>query len=230
MATDATTLKRLLVVSPHCDDAILSCGDLLMDRPGATVVTAFAGNPPEGSPLTDWDAAAGFKPGDDVMGTRRREDAAAMKLVRARPVWLEFCDSQYAKPASTADLAAELARVVDVVGATAVMTPLGLFHEDHMRVNEATCQLLRERQDLMGVAYEDAIYRRVPGLLAQRLDTLSREGFSLSRLRLGMGYGSSARKRQAVGCYRSQLRALSSPGGPGFTDAFQTEGFWQLTT
>ncbi|HXH84765.1 MAG TPA: PIG-L family deacetylase, partial [Candidatus Tectomicrobia bacterium] len=28
-----------LVISPHCDDGVLSCGDLLAHSPGATVLT-----------------------------------------------------------------------------------------------------------------------------------------------------------------------------------------------
>ena len=35
-------------------------------------------------------------------------------------------------------------------------------------------------------------------------------------------------KRRAVACYRSQLRALSTPGRPGFADVFATEGYWRL--
>lgn len=41
----AATEDRLLVVSPHLDDAVLSCGCWLASRPGAAVVTVFAGRP-----------------------------------------------------------------------------------------------------------------------------------------------------------------------------------------
>ena len=49
-----------MVLSPHCDDAVFGCGELLADRPGSTVITVFAGRPGSGVPLTRWDAAAGF--------------------------------------------------------------------------------------------------------------------------------------------------------------------------
>jgi LmbE family N-acetylglucosaminyl deacetylase len=45
--------QRLLVVSPHCDDAVLSCGSLLETHPGSAVVTVFAGTQPAGQPLTE---------------------------------------------------------------------------------------------------------------------------------------------------------------------------------
>ena len=40
-------LERVVVVSPHLDDAVLGCGRFLAVHPGATVVTVFAGNPPQ---------------------------------------------------------------------------------------------------------------------------------------------------------------------------------------
>ena len=38
---------------------------------------------------------AGFGPGDDVVGERRREDAAALAVLGAVPRWLDFPDPQY---------------------------------------------------------------------------------------------------------------------------------------
>jgi hypothetical protein len=69
-------LSNLLVLSPHCDDAVLACGEMLEAHPGSVVATVFAGCPPAGAPLTEWDRAAGFQAGDDVMNARRAEDLA----------------------------------------------------------------------------------------------------------------------------------------------------------
>ena len=38
-------LSRLLVISPHFDDTVFSCGHLLAAAPGAVVVTVFGGRP-----------------------------------------------------------------------------------------------------------------------------------------------------------------------------------------
>ena len=76
-------LQRIVVVSPHLDDAVLGCGRFLSAHPGATVVTVFAGNPPKyPEPMRMWDVQSGFAPGDDVMETRRNEDDAALALRR----------------------------------------------------------------------------------------------------------------------------------------------------
>ncbi len=49
-------LARVVVVSPHLDDAVLGCGQLLAAWPGATVVTVFAGKPAVyPTPQREWD-------------------------------------------------------------------------------------------------------------------------------------------------------------------------------
>ena len=44
-------MKPVLVVSPHLDDAVYSAGQFLAGRPGAVVVTMFAG---QGSGVVDF--------------------------------------------------------------------------------------------------------------------------------------------------------------------------------
>ena len=52
--------RPVLAISPHCDDAVFGCGDVLAVHAGAAVVTVFAGSPAPAAALTRWDAAAGF--------------------------------------------------------------------------------------------------------------------------------------------------------------------------
>ena len=79
------------VISPHLDDAALSCSLLLLEHPGSVVVTVFAGGPPHVDPLSGWDVACNvFRPGDDVIARRRAEDAEACELLKASPVHLAW--------------------------------------------------------------------------------------------------------------------------------------------
>src|SRR5262247_2386488 len=84
-------LERIAIVSPHLDDAVLGCGRLMARHPGATVVTVYTGKPAAyPDPVTRWDGLAGFAPGEDVLGARKREDEKALAQLGARPVWLDF--------------------------------------------------------------------------------------------------------------------------------------------
>jgi len=217
----------MLVISPHCDDAVFGCGALLARHPGACVVTVFAGRPHHDESLTAWDAAAGFQAGEDVMGKRREEDRAALAVLRARPVWLDFCDSQYARSPSARDVATALDEVIRREAATTAVVPLGLFHSDHQLAHEAALQARRAHPACIWLTYEDAIYRRIPGLVDARLAELAAAGLRPVPFTPD-GRADDSAKRAAIACYPSQLRALSRPGYPGFEDAFAPERYWRL--
>ena len=114
------------VISPHLDDGVLSCGDLLAVCPGTLLVTVFAGTPTDET-LTSWDAASGFAEGDDVMAARRQEDAAACVLLGAQPCWLPYRDAQYGEPAERNDVAAYL----ESLGWQSVGTPMAQLLADN---------------------------------------------------------------------------------------------------
>jgi LmbE family N-acetylglucosaminyl deacetylase len=216
----------LIVVSPHLDDAVLGCGELIAHHPGAVVVTVFAGRPPTGAPLPPWDQAAGFCAGDDVIGARRSEDLAALRSLGARAVWLDFLDVQYGESPAVDAVAASLEHALRSAEPRTVCIPLGLFHSDHALVHTAAITLLPHHRGWRWVAYAEPMYRLVPHVLADRLASLRMAGVTAVALD---GVPTSDRKRLAIACYTSQLRALATPGSPGYDDAFAPERYWALT-
>jgi len=218
---------RLVVISPHLDDAVLGCADLLRAHPGAVVVTAFAGRPAAYPELTSWDARAGFEAGDDVVAARRQEDTAALRVLGAQPCWLDFPDPQYGEKPSREALAEALARALDELAPSVVVAPLGMFHDDHILTGDAALDVLAGRPTLTWLAYADAIYRRVPELLAKRLASLRDAGFGLQAVDAS-GQPASQDKRRAVACYRSQVRALEHSWDGGVSDAFEPEQYWRI--
>jgi LmbE family N-acetylglucosaminyl deacetylase len=220
--------KILAVVSPHLDDAVFGCGALIAAHRGSTVITVFAGRPRRPGPLPPWDVDAGFVDGDDVIARRRAEDRRALAVLSARPHWLEFPDAQYGGTPALADVTPALEAAIAATGARTVVVPLGLFHGDHHLAHAAALAVLVRRPDLAWLAYEDAMYRRIPGLLEERLGTLRQAGVSAVRARLDTG-GASRLKPRALAAYRSQLRALATPGRPGHADALAPEGYWRLS-
>jgi LmbE family N-acetylglucosaminyl deacetylase len=189
-----------VVVSPHLDDGVLSCGRLLAGNPGSLVITVLAGSGTSWDEPTEWDATCGFRPGDDVAGARRREDAAALAVVGARPVWLDLLDQQYRDgPTPAAEIAAAIAAVLPA--AVPVVGPLGLIHPDHLAVADAVAMLRARDPDREWWAYADVPYEgRCDGEDDRRSAGLESG--------LPGPLGDPARKRAAIRRYRSQIRGL----------------------
>lgn len=226
MAPMVPSRPRILIVSPHCDDAVFACGSLLQIYPGSTVVTVCASGPVPGGPLTEWDRAGGFQAGDDVMALRRREDARALSLLGSHACWLPFYDSQYRNPTSSSDVARALSAVVETVAPQSLFIPLGLFHSDHRLTSEACLTLRDWYPEFAWYFYEEALYRHIPDLLSERLAYVRTRG--LRARRIDLSPLSTDRKWPAVQCYASQLRALTTPGRPGYEDVFLPERYWMI--
>jgi LmbE family N-acetylglucosaminyl deacetylase len=218
---DVTALAPLTVVSPHLDDAVLSCAGFIAGAPATTVLTVFAGFPPTRDAATPaeflpgttfWDQASGFAPGDDVVGLRRAEDRAALAHLGAVPRWLDFLDSQYvvepAESADPADIAADIRVAVGELRPATIAFPLGLSHTDHERTHEACFLLLKESPELAQnwVAFVDVPYRALHRAQADlRLVRLREMGYDLEPLSFDLG----ERKIAALDEYPSQLMALA---------------------
>lgn len=229
-ATDPAPKRPILVLSPHLDDAVFTCGRLLASVPAPTVATIFAGRPPPDLPLTEWDRASGFRTGDDVVGARREEDRAALGLLGAIPLWLDFRDRQYGPPPAPEAIADRLDGVIRERHPGSVFFPLGLFHSDHQVTYEAALLLMTRLPEFDWVAYEDRLYRRLPGICDEKIEHLRRIGLAPRQVRFSEVAAAPVRKSRAVAQYRSQLRALATPGRPGHQDVFGGEVYWRLAT
>jgi len=205
-------LDRVLVCSPHFDDAALGAAYLLMARPGSTVVTVCGGPPAQyPDPPTEWDALGGFVAGDDVVALRRDEDRAAMAVLGADPVWLDFVDHQYLAPVERADpkeVAVEIERVIDDVRPTAVFLPMGLANPDHVMTHDAGAILAARRDDITWFCYEDSGYKHIPGMLAWRVSKLFASNLWPTPMVVPADLDHD-RKRRAIECYASQLPPLN---------------------
>ena len=214
------------VVSPHLDDAVLSCAQVLGAHPGSVVVTVFSGGPGVVDPLPPWDESAGFGPGDDVTAARRHEDEAALAALGARAVHLGLWDHQYRNPSyGYEEPAGGLDEAVDTALAAAIgahdsiatwLVPLGILHPDHRATAAAALRLARRRPELGWLVYEELPYHVAYGREAAKAAArLEQAGFTLEHVAPGTGpapaTGPSYRqvgKVAAIRCYASQVPAL----------------------
>lgn len=207
------------VVSPHLDDAALSCSLLLAANPGSYVTTVFAGGPPSVRPLTPWDRRARYFPeGADVVGVRRGEDISASALLRAMPIHLMYWDGQYRNESygyqglADAELAeaitAELLSRQPQAPADYWVVPLGLGHPDHRLVAEA-CLMLAEREAGEFYLYEELPYAsEFKSEVVSRNRHLAKRGFVLKEDPTLDIADDSSLKSAAIRCHASQRRLL----------------------
>jgi LmbE family N-acetylglucosaminyl deacetylase len=131
------------ILSPHFDDAVLSCWHSLEARAEVTVVNVFTASPPSGTPPPWWDRATGATDPVERMRERREEDAAALALVGRSSVELGLLDDQYRKAdTSVHDVVGRLRLAVDP---QAILHAPGAFdgHPDHVLVRDAALELGR---------------------------------------------------------------------------------------
>ena len=170
----------MLVVSPHLDDGIFSCGQVLAAHPGSTVATVLAGVPSADHPLTGWDARMGYESSRAAVLARREEDAAACAQLGAMAVWLDGFDGQYERrPDHDQMLAAQLTDVLRDHAGDSVFLPLGIARVDH----ELVAALARTVASSLAIPfsiYEELPYRvQFPAARDAAVERLWRDGWKL---------------------------------------------------
>lgn len=217
------------VISPHLDDAVLSCSALLVDNPGSTVVTVFSADPPDNVVLTPWDQQCGFASSSLAPLNRRKEDQAGVTLLGAQPIWLNFQDHQYGCISPTELIVAALDRVIP--NNAVVVGPVGLTHPDHIQVAAACWHLQRHLPGSRTFyAYADVPYRAMNDgrELVARLQALATSGVSLLAVNGPTRVVQRAEKLAALRCYASQLVALGT-SDLDIDDCLRPEQLWRLT-
>jgi len=166
--------RPIAILSPHLDDAVLSCWHLLAGPGEVAVINVFAGLPPAGAPAGWWDRMTGHGDARAVVRARRDEDRAALALARREAVNLDFLDRQY-RPGSDppAALAAALREHLPdhaLVLAPAALAPMpdsvekepGKPHSDHVAVRDAAFALRAQ-------GFPVALYADLPHASVSRL-------------------------------------------------------------
>lgn len=219
---------KLLVISPHLDDAALSCAWLLQHHPWSRVVSVFAGMPPNALTVsTDWDRNCGFASAGAAIEARRYEDECACQKLDADPIWLDFADGQYGRQPRQAALEEQFESILEKADGAVVVIPLGLHHPDHIAVSDAALVAL-QRQQRTCIAYHETPYRALPGVVEKRITCLTAAGFSLQAL--SELSGSIAWKNGVVETYASQWPRLQIDALLDARDVLRPERFSTVAT
>lgn len=206
---------RLVVVSPHLDDAVFSAGATLAEAAASGIdvlnVTVFAGVPDSNGAPGSWDRQARFASDGEAARRRRLEDEAGCRAIGVEPRWLPYRDDQYSDDRSA--IWNELEPVL--AEADAILVPgFPLQHPDHVWVTSLVWDA-RARLPRIGFYVEQpyaeaVLFRR--GLLPERgggaADLFGELiVWSRSRPRLAHWW----QKQKGFAAYSSQLKAMTRP-------------------
>ena len=182
---DLDAFERVVILSPHLDDAALSCGALLHTLRGmqTLVVTLCSGNPPP-RVSADGRKTLPARRGHVTPRIRRTEDIAAMRSIDAAYVHLSFPDAIYRRShlsgkliylgarerwaaphgddqAYIEELYRLLRRICLDLGPILLLSPMGIGdHVDHQIVARVAMRLAEAGASLL--FYEDFPYVAAP--------------------------------------------------------------------
>jgi hypothetical protein len=235
------------VLSPHLDDAVLSCWHWLTQPGEVVVINVFAGVPENEQAVAWWDQLTGATDSGQRVRERVEEDRAALAVAGRKPVNLGFLDVQYR------DAAQPLTPLVEQIESRLVpgmhlYAPAALGdHTDHALARAAALEL-RTR------GFEVSLYADLPhatlrgwpawvmgtGTTASRdlaaelwNRTLAETGVSPATMSPEvheLDAHSHALKLEAVHAYVTQLQGLVEFGGRPLADR-ETLGYevvWRL--
>jgi LmbE family N-acetylglucosaminyl deacetylase len=230
---------RWIYLSPHFDDAVLSCGGLIFEqtRQGISVEiwTIFAGNPPPGT-LSAFAQATHFlwgtSDGAETVTLRKAEDQEAASLVGADLLHFDLPDCIYRRSPDGTPLYAEsvlvpihpsdrglpkhIARVLksELLPGDTLVCPLTLGgHVDHVLARQAAESLCRHLYYYADIPY----LLNNPQTLAPTIATMQDELFGISEEGLRAWL-------DGVAAYRSQISSLFKGDG---TLADAIHSFWE---
>lgn len=225
-----TTPWNYVYLSPHLDDAVLSCGGTIYAQTAAgghaAVVTFFTASPVDET-ATPFSLELKVRWGNvtDSVAMRRTEDLAAVAELGARAVHLDFLDCVYRHDPLTAapyyvtrdDIfgdvhpaeaewpplgLAALQAAVEFTPGTVIYAPLTVGHHvDHILVHGVA-------RALQGAGYDVRYYTDYPYArdTAKIAEALARCGHPAARAEyVPFGDAAMEAKVAAVGCYASQL-------------------------
>ena len=224
----------LLIVSPHLDDAALSCAALIARQLPVDVLTLFAGEP-DPPRQGGWDRTIGFPDSAASMRVRREEERAAFAGTPHRLHLLDLLEGQHlAGPRPAGDRGA----IADAVmrwnvqaehGVVAIPAGAGLTpgrvrgrirriagatlrptqHPDHLFARDAVLEEVMPLADVQVALYEEFPYSWVKGADHSVARLARRHGLAAERVAVRVDRGVKAGR---IAFYATQVPHLGVDG------------------
>ncbi|HZO78493.1 MAG TPA: PIG-L family deacetylase [Solirubrobacteraceae bacterium] len=143
-----------VILSPHLDDAVLSCWHVLTQPGEVAVINVFAGVPADVRGPAWWDEYTGASDSAERVRERLEEDRRALAVAGRTAVNLGFLDEQYrAERQPLAPLAEQIERLLEP--GVRIYAPAAIAHADHAVVRSAALEL-------RAAGFEVSLYADLP--------------------------------------------------------------------
>lgn len=216
-------MRKVLLLSPHYDDAVLGAGQFMAGRPDVEVVTIFNWRSSDANVQTTYDAKCGFSTADEAVHARKAENEAALALLKATSIDVNVPDAQYGAPRNQDEFV--LNRILGLIDKDYefILAPIGLGHPDHIQTSSVAI-LLQNKLNIPLYMWEDIPLRVTePELIWERIQELTGQ-YHVNFTRDKVGDGPMTEKIRALLCYKSQI-------GTGILDPwliYTPERFWRI--
>jgi hypothetical protein len=232
-----------VILSPHLDDAVLSCWHVLTGPGEVSVINVFAGVPIDLEAPAWWDEYTGATDSADRVRERIAEDSRALALAGRTATNLGFLDEQYRDGEQPlAPISEQIERLLSP-GARVFAPAAFADHTDHALVRAAALEL--RASGFAVTLYADLPHATVQGwpgwvtgkrgtaardLAAARWDHVLAETHPGAPTVHKLESGAYARKCTAIEAYATQVRALVDFGDRPLTDpeTFGYEVTWPI--
>lgn len=204
------SFNNFIFLSPHFDDAVLSCGLLLdslqKNKKNILVVTVFtkASKKPYSKDAKVFVYKSGYKDAEELFARREVENGNALRLFNAKYLHLDFTDAVFRKNNywENQKLKKNLTQTINNIKTppkTLILVPLGVGkHPDHLLING-----LVKRMKTPTIFWEDFPYNTNPYFVKRffRFNYKYREAFILKDSK-------NINKTKAIKMYKSQIGML----------------------
>ena len=211
------------ILSPHLDDAVLSCWHLLAGPADVTVINVFAGVPASAGADAWWDRLTGATDSRQRMHERVEEDRRALALAGRVPVNLDFLDHQYRE--AEQPLSPIVAQIEGLLApGTHVYAPAALDdHADHALVRAAALELGQTGCPV-------SLYADLPHGTLHGWPAWVTGAEPDPHVDVELDAAARARKLAAVRAYATQLQGLAQLAGRPLHDreTLRYEVLWRL--
>ncbi len=155
-------MQKTVILSPHFDDAVFSCWNLLHDK-NVSVITVFAGIPPRGT-RTLWDRVCGEADSKVMVLKRIEENKTVLKANEVKSYNFNFLDRQYRQ--DKLDVSKIVNSILkktseeDIVYYAPLAGSKLWRHPDHIALREVGKELLKKGESVY--FYADIPYMQMP--------------------------------------------------------------------